>query len=243
VTPLVGRRRHDEQEPAIGSLFGVSLKLFDRRAHREWLERRRSAFGAALALAALAPALQLLLALTILNVWYRMAAAGLVLSVLALRYADVGWRELYRPSLRHLLTGIAAAFVLYAGGWAVVRALREWPAAAAQIAGVYGWKNAVPGATALPLLLLIVFAEEIVWRGAVGLPFAARWGPWRGTLIAGVAFAAAHIPMGVPVLVLAALAAGTFWSALVAKTRSGVPALVSHLLWDFAVLFWLPYLT
>jgi membrane protease YdiL (CAAX protease family) len=47
--------------------------------------------------------------------------------------------------------------------------------------------------------------------------------------------------MGVPVLLLAALGAGTFWSALVLKTRSAVPALASHLLWDLAVLFWFPY--
>jgi hypothetical protein len=45
----------------------------------------------------------------------------------------------------------------------------------------------------------------------------------------------------VPVLLGAALGAGGFWSAMVVKTRSAVPALISHLLWDLAVLFWWPY--
>ena len=93
----------------------------------------------------------------------------------------------------------------------------------------------------MPLLLLIVVGEEIVWRNAVTLPLAARLGPWRGTVAAAAVFALAHLPLGVPLLLLAALGAGAFWSALVLKTRSAVPALVSHVLWDLAVLFWLPY--
>jgi len=54
-------------------------------------------------------------------------------------------------------------------------------------------------------------------------------------------YALAHLPMGVPFLLLAAMGAGTFWSAFVLKTRSAVPALVSHVLFDLAVLFWFPY--
>jgi uncharacterized protein len=106
---------------------------------------------------------------------------------------------------------------------------------------LYGWKRSEPGALAGPLLLLIVLGEEIVWRNAVTLPLAARLGPWPGVLAAAALFALAHLPMGVPFLLLAALSAGTFWSALVLKTRSAIPSLVSHLLFDLAVLFWLPY--
>jgi membrane protease YdiL (CAAX protease family) len=75
----------------------------------------------------------------------------------------------------------------------------------------------------------------------VTLPLAARLGPWTGALAAGALFALAHLPLGVPILLLAALGAGAFWSALVVKTRSAVPSLVSHALWDLALLFWLPY--
>jgi len=41
--------------------------------------------------------------------------------------------------------------------------------------------------------------------------------------------------------VAVAFAAGAYWSALVVRFRSGVPALVSHLLWDLAVLYGRPY--
>jgi len=228
-------------ERGVGSLFGVSLRLVSGGDQAEWLARRRPVFGAALALAAAAVVLSAALPPAIPNVWYRMAAAALVLSTLALARIDVGWRELYRPSLRHLGHGVVAAAVLYAAGAAIARLLAVLPALAAQMATLYGWKSAVPPGPAAALVAFIVLGEEIVWRGAVTLPLAARLGPWTGVLAAAAAFAAAHLTLGVPVLLLAALGAGAFWSALVIKTRSAVPALVCHILWDLTVLFWLPY--
>jgi membrane protease YdiL (CAAX protease family) len=175
------------------------------------------------------------------NVWYRMAAGGLLLSATALAFVRVDWRALFRPMWRHVAHGTAAAVVMYAVGALVARMLAASPALAAQMNELYGWKRMVPGALAVPLVLLIVLAEEIVWRNAVTLPLAARLGPWPGVLAAAALFALAHLPLGVPLLLPAALSAGAFWSAFVLKTRSAVPALVSHLLFDLAVLFWLPY--
>jgi membrane protease YdiL (CAAX protease family) len=170
-----------------------------------------------------------------------MAAAAAVLIPLALVGVDVGWKELLRPSGRRAAEGIAWAVVLYGLGFAVARALLAWPAAAAQVASLYGWVDAVPRALVVPLLLFIIIGEEIVWRNAVTLPLAARFGPVAGVAGAAAAFAAMHVALGVPVVLLAALGAGAFWSALVVKTRSAVPALVSHVLWDLAVMFWFPY--
>jgi uncharacterized protein YbjT (DUF2867 family)/membrane protease YdiL (CAAX protease family) len=228
-------------EPRIGTLFGLSLRLAPRRSDAEWLARRREAFAPAVALAVLALVVQAVLGLVVPNVWYRMAAGAVILSAVALTRVKVGWRELFRPTLRHVARGATGAVVLYAAGAAVAHLLTASPALAAQMAELYGWKQAVPGALALPLLLLIVLGEEVVWRAAVTLPLAARLGPWVGTLAGAAAFAAAHLPMGVPLLLLAALGAGAFWGALAIKARSVVPALVSHVLWDLAVLFWLPY--
>ena len=228
-------------EGAIGPLFGMSVRLADRRGHAEWLARHRPAFVPALTLAVVALLVQTALALTVANVWYRMAASGLVLSAFALARVRLDWRALYRPSWRHFAQGTVAAAVMYAVGALVTRLLTASPALAAQVVELYGWKRMVPDALAVPLLLLIVLGEEIVWRNAVTLPLAARLGPWRGALGAAALYALAHLPMGVPFLLLAALGAGTFWSALVLKTRSAVPALVSHVLFDLAVLFWFPY--
>jgi uncharacterized protein YbjT (DUF2867 family)/membrane protease YdiL (CAAX protease family) len=228
-------------EGAIGPLFGLSLRLVDRRAHGEWVAAHGQAFAPAVVLAALAIAVPAGLGMVVANVWYRMASGGLLLSAAALAFVHVDWRALFRPTWRHVAHGAAAGVVMYAVGAVVARMLAASPTLAAQMSELYGWKRAVPGTLAVPLLLLIVLGEEIVWRNAVTLPLAARLGPWPGVLAAAALFALAHLPLGVPLLLLAALSAGAFWSAFVLKTRSAVPALVSHLLFDLAVLFWLPY--
>jgi membrane protease YdiL (CAAX protease family) len=131
--------------------------------------------------------------------------------------------------------------VLYGIGAVVFHLLQQTAGGAAQIAQIYGWRDTVPRALVIPMLVLIVIAEEVIWRNAVTLPFAARLGAIPGVLLAALAFSSAHVSLGVPVLLLAALGAGAFWSALVVKTRSAIPALVSHVLWDLVVLFVLPY--
>jgi uncharacterized protein YbjT (DUF2867 family)/membrane protease YdiL (CAAX protease family) len=226
---------------AIPPLFGFSLRLVRHRSQGEWLARRGRALAPAVVLAIAAPLVQLVLAQAIPNVWYRMGAGAVLLSTFAWTCVPVGWRELFRPRPRDLVRGAAAAALLYAAGALVVRVIVVSPGLAAQMDDVYGWRHAVPDALAVPLLLLIVLGEEIVWRAAITLPLAARIGPWAGVVAGAVAFAVAHLPLGMPVLLLAALGAGAFWSALAIKTRSLVPALVSHVLWDLAVLFALPY--
>jgi uncharacterized protein YbjT (DUF2867 family)/membrane protease YdiL (CAAX protease family) len=225
----------------IPPLFGWSLRLVAHRSHSAWLARRRPAFPHAVALALVAILLFPVLTLVIPNVWYRMAAAAAVLVPLAFLGVDVGWRELLRPSRRQVLQGVAWAVVLYGLAFVVARGLLASEAIAAQVAELYGWKDTVARPWVFPLLVFIILGEEIVWRNAVTLPLAARWGPVAGVAVAALGFALMHVALGVPVILLAALGAGAFWSALVVRSRSAVPALVSHLLWDLAVLFWFPY--
>jgi len=226
-------------ETTIPALFGWSIRLVDRGTQSAWLRGRAAAFPRAVGLAALAVLLLPVLS-WLGNVWLRMATGAAILIPMALIGVDVGWRELFVPTARRVMTGALGALVLYAVSAFALRALRAIPGVAAQIASLYTWKAAVDHRLMIPLLVFIVLGEEIVWRNAVTLPLAARLGPWKGVLAANLGFAAAHVSLGVPVLPVAALGAGTFWSALVVKTRSAVPSLVCHLLWDLAMLVWLP---
>ena len=211
--------------------------------HAAWLAARRGTLRGAVALALGAVLLLWGLAAFVPNVWYRMAAFYELLVPLALVGQRLGWRALWRPSAGGVVGGIAAAVALYALGWAGFRLLASLvPAVGPQIAPLYGWAADLPPAPLGPLLFAgIVAGEEIVWRGAITLPLAARWGPWRGLLLGALVFGAAHAGFGSPLLVLAALACGAYWGWLTLMTRSLVPAFVSHLLWDLAIMFWLPY--
>jgi membrane protease YdiL (CAAX protease family) len=226
---------------AVPSLFGLSLRLLDSADQVAWLRRHASQAKRALALAVIAIAVPTASAWLTSGVWLGMGLSAAVLLPLAFTLVRPRWRELLSPSWGGVAMGFLWAAVLYAAGAAAVAMLSAWPAAHRQIAILYAWKEALPGALALPLLCFIVFGEEIVWRNAITLPLAARFGPVRGILVAATGFAAAHAALGVPLLVPVAFLAGGFWSALVVRTRSAVPAFVCHVLWDLAVLFIAPY--
>ena len=228
-------------EDAAGPLFGLSLRLVDRREHALALAAHGREFGRALGLMVLAILLPALLGWAIPGIWPRLAANALVLIPIALFGVRLPWRELLRVSASRLAVGLGAAAFLYGAGALVARLLLAVPAFAAQLAAVYGWKEAVPAAWIPGLLLLIVAGEEIVWRNAITLPLAARFGPVPGVLLAALGLALAHLSFGLPALLIAAAGAGAFWSALVVRTRSAIPAFVSHLLFDLTVMFWLPY--
>jgi NADH dehydrogenase len=227
--------------PAIPPLFGASLRFASDRAEQTTIAGHRPFFSRAVGLAAAGVTLMPLAGLLLGNAWYRMALCGALLVAASFAFVPLPWGALLTVTRRGVLQGLAAATVLYGIGAVVFHLLQKTAGGAAQIAQLYGWRDTVPAGFVIPLLVLIVMAEEIVWRNAVTLPFAARLGPIAGVLLAAFAFSAAHVSLGVPVLLLAALGAGAFWSALVVKTRSAIPALVSHVLWDLAVLFLLPY--
>jgi membrane protease YdiL (CAAX protease family) len=232
-----------ERAAEVPPLFGISVYLCAGHEQAAWLAARRGAFGGAVALALGAILLLWGLAALVPNVWYRMAAFYALLVPLALAGQRVGWRALWRPSAPGVAGGAVAAVALYALGWAGLRLLiAALPALSAQLAPLYAWAGDLPAAPLGPLLFVgIVAGEEIVWRGAITLPFAARWGPWRGLGLGALVFAVAHAGFGSPLLVLAALVCGASWGWLTLATRGLVPAFVSHLLWDLAVMFWLPY--
>jgi membrane protease YdiL (CAAX protease family) len=209
----------------------------------EWLDRRKPAFAGMLLLAPLAGMFLNVLSLLIPNVWYRMTLFYLALIPAAVIILPLGWRELLAPRVKHLAAGITAAIILYVLAGGVFLALAAgFPALESQTAALYAWKDQLPMALAISLLVFIIVpGEEIVWRGAATLPMAARWGPWRGCLAGALAFSAAHLAFGSALLLLAAAGAGFFWGLLTVKSRSLITALVCHLLWDLTVLFWLPY--
>jgi uncharacterized protein len=61
-----------------------------------------------------------------------------------------------------------------------------------------------------------------------------------GVVLAALAYALAHAPLGSPLLVAVALLCGLTWGALRATTASLLPPLLAHLLWDVLVLLCVP---
>lgn len=220
---------------------GPSLRIVAGPREQAVLDAARPAVGALAWFLPLSIGLMLALALVWRDVWSRMAAVELLLSIVAIAGLPLPWRSLVRPSLRMVGLGLAAALVLVACATALVGVLHvALPGLTGGTQTVLGWSNAWPLAIELPLLFLVVLGEDVVWRAAVGLPSCARLGPLAGSLAAGAAFALAHVTSGPPILWLAALLAGAAFTALLVRTRSLVAVVVCHMGWDIAMVVLLP---
>ncbi len=166
--------------------------------------------------------------------WKRALIAGLAIGT----YGAVGQRhhldDLWRPELFDVGLGVVAAAGLYAVFWAGDRALRlVLPALAADVGELYGVSGSSRPGFAPVALVVVGTAEEVFWRGFVQ----AR----AGVLVALVAYAAVHLWERKATLILAALVGGAYWAAIFGWRETLVAPVVSHILWDLAVIVWFPF--
>lgn len=215
-----------------------SVRLVTSGEHQRWLAGRERALDGWPLLLTSAVAALLVLPAVLPDVWTRMAVinVGFMLLLLGIHGRTLG--PLLLPTRSAVGVGLVAAVALYAAADLFMAGLRAVaPELAEQASQVYAWSEHAPLDVRLGLLVMIVPGEDLVWRGVVTLPLCARYGALRGCAFAGLAFAIAHLTTGPPLLAFAALAMGTLWSVLAVRTRSLVPVVVCHLVWDLAVMF------
>lgn len=193
----------------------------------------------ALCVAAFGILLLNVLALVFDNIWHAVAVNHAIMLPLALWSLGERRREWLRTNARLLILGLATGGALVLATMATLVAARWFdPQLYAWALEPMAMKDKIAPALGLALLILpIIPGEEIVWRGAVMLPLADRWGKAAGVAVAALMFAAAHLTLGSVPLLLAAIALGAFWGIITLWTRSLVPALVCHLIWDVMLLY------
>jgi membrane protease YdiL (CAAX protease family) len=136
--------------------------------------------------------------------------------------------------------GVIIAAILLAGAWVTRRLLL--PQGAEEVAWLYrvllqiGTTQGSPGV--FGLLIWLALCEELAWRGLVLRAMNERFGSRVGWPVATGAYAAAHLPTVVtlsdsaagpnPLIVLAALGCGSFWSFAATQTGRLPPVIVSH---------------
>lgn len=150
-------------------------------------------------------------------------------------------RRRLKPTLFRVLAGLAAGGALYGITLLVVALLRRaWPGWEWAARSLYAWSG---GHSALFLgstLVLIVVAEEVLWRGVVARFLMERWGRAWGIAAGAAIYALAHGATLNPLLLAAAFGCGLFWGWLYAATDDLVAPAVSHLAWDVLLLFAFP---
>lgn len=171
--------------------------------------------------------------------WIGMTVAMGLLMALSLVLAGV--REQLAPTVRRVALGLAAGALLYGLTRAGVRILdAAWPAWAVFARELSAWKGAHATPFLAVTLVMIVAAEEILWRGVVMRLCAERLGIAFGILAGAVLYAAAHAATMNPLLLAAALGCGIYWGLLAALSGDLTAPIVSHLVWDVMVMFVTP---
>ncbi len=167
--------------------------------------------------------------------WTRAAAAGAAIAVyaVAVQPHEIG-HLLTRPRWElDTLLGVGSGIVLYAVFWIGEQVLVVvLPKLADEVGDLY----AVRGRTKpiyIPLVLAIAApGEELFFRGLVQQR--------AGFVIALAVYGAVHLWERKVILILAALAAGAYWGALLGLTGGLVAPIVSHLVWCLLIIVWRP---
>ena len=177
----------------------------------------------------------------VLGVWLAVGGAAIALGAAVWALDRNRARQLLRPSAGLIAVGAAAGGAMTALTHLLYPVVTHHvPSLAADAATLYAAFRAPSLAVAAIALGPVVLGEELVWRGAVQGALVGRFGRRGGVFLAAVAYALAHAALGSPLLLVVAFLCGIAWGALRAASRSLIPPLVAHLVWDVLVLLWLP---
>jgi membrane protease YdiL (CAAX protease family) len=181
-----------------------------------------------------------------LDFWWWMAANILVLTGLSFA-ADKGYArrlgdDIASAPAKKVGLGVLSAVVLYAvfaAGKAA--ACKLLPFAPAGIAAVYRLRQGTGFLRAALLLgLLIGPGEEIFWRGFLQEKTGSLLGPDKALWLTALLYTLIHVASGNIILISAAGVCGVFWGVMYRAFRSPLLNVVSHTLWDLAVVLVFP---
>jgi NADH dehydrogenase len=171
--------------------------------------------------------------------WKAMTGAMGILLAASLGVGAV--RRRLAPTLGRVALGLAAGGVLYGltrlAVWGFTRAWPDWAGYARELSA---WKLGHATSFLAVTLVMIVVAEETLWRGVVTRFAMERLGRAAGIVAGAAIYAAAHAVTLNPLLLAAAFGCGLFWGLLFAATDDLTAPIVSHLAWDVMILFIVP---
>jgi membrane protease YdiL (CAAX protease family) len=165
--------------------------------------------------------------------WPRAVVAGMVIGAFAVVAEWGRLANLLRPTWVDLLIGVVSAALLYLVFLAGDRLLANtFPTLSREVDDLYRLRaQARPGAI-LVMITAVAVCEELFWRGVVQ----AR----AGLLVATLGYALVLVWERKLVLLVAAVICGATWGALFAWRNTLVAPAVSHVLWDLAIMVFLP---
>lgn len=176
------------------------------------------------------------------NIWIGTGVAASVALVL-LRWApSADGRDMWNATRRNVLVGLGAGLVMSVATWALYPLSTELiPEIETEVTKLYALLRQAPGpVAAFPVLVLVVLAEERVWRG-LAIDLFGQAQPGLGAVaLSALVYTLPQIAFRSPLLVAVAVACGLVWGGLRVQTRGLAAPLIAHLLWDLLVFVLFP---
>lgn len=186
------------------------------------------------------------------NFWVSMSVSGIILMAISF---FIGETKINKTELTitNILIGVVTAAVLWGIFWIGNYLSTRWFGfAQGQINSIYDMKNNSNMLVVATLLFFVIGpAEEIFWRGyfqrsitelcSKSLKIKSETWKWLAPiLITAFVYAIVHIFSFNFMLIMAALVCGLFWGFMYKFTKSIVPLIICHSLWDVSVFIIFP---
>lgn len=169
--------------------------------------------------------------------WAAMAAAGGISCALAWWADGAALAKSLRVRGRDVVVGAVSGAVMVALTYAVYplfAARSQW--LVTQVGMHYEALNAPPGPLlALPILLLVVVSEELVWRGLAVETLPADWSPARIVAASAFLYALPQLASASILLVALAVGCGVLWGAQRLYSGGLTVPLITHGIWSTTV--------
>ncbi len=134
-----------------------------------------------------------------------------------------------------IMLGLVSGLLLYGLFLLGFQATKNMSVIGQGVSEVYAFRSTSSLVIGLLILFPIAPSEEVYWRGLIQRRFAERLGPLAGFLSSSAAYSLVHLPTLNPSLILTALIGGLVWGYLYLRTKSLVPGIVSHVLFDLLI--------
>jgi membrane protease YdiL (CAAX protease family) len=164
---------------------------------------------------------------------------GALVVILVLVFIEPVRARLKPTHAREFLWGIAVGGVSLGATYALYPVAKHFlPFIGDDVAFLYRLVPVTRGT--IPVVVLVIIAEELLWRGALLDALRADHPAVSAVILASTSYAAAQLGLGVPLLAGAALLLGLLWAAEAVLTRSLIAPLISHAMWTLTVFGILP---
>ena len=178
----------------------------------------------------------------VLNIWIGTGSAAVISILLLRRLSSPPSLQANEDPVRSGIAGLLVGLVMSMATWVLYPISVDFiPAIGVEVPKLYGLLRQFPGPVwAFPVLVLVVGAEELVWRGLAIDLFSKSLGASGAVLLASLVYVLPQIAFRSPLLVIVALLCGLVWGALRVRTHGLLAPLVAHLTWDLLVFVLFP---